>query len=83
MLVLIADIAMTYLQGYRARSWIEYSLLKKYVDSTMGLAMNEISNFTPSQIFPIPLRQRHLHILARKYLLAIGPGPRQLASKNS
>lgn len=23
--------ALTYLQGYRARSWIEYSLMKKYV----------------------------------------------------
>ena len=32
-LVLITDIALTYLQGYRARSWIEYSLLKKCVDS--------------------------------------------------
>ena len=30
------DIAMTYLQGYRARSWIEYSLLKKCVNLTMG-----------------------------------------------
>lgn len=24
-------IALTYVQGYRARSWVEYSLLKKYV----------------------------------------------------
>ena len=25
-----AGLALTYLQGYRARSWVEYSLLKKY-----------------------------------------------------
>ena len=36
-LVLTTGIAMTYLQGYRARSWIEYSLLKKYVNFAVGL----------------------------------------------
>jgi len=40
-LVLTIDIAMTYLQGYRARSWIEYSLLKKCVGFPMGSAANK------------------------------------------
>jgi len=74
---------MTYLQGYRARSWIEYSLLKKYVNFTMGPSTNKVSHFSPPQILPVPLHQRHLHILARKYLSATGPRPRQFASKNS
>lgn len=74
---------MTYLQGYRSRSWIEYSLLKKCVGFTMKLTMRKISNFPPSQILPVPLCQCHLHILARKYLLATCPRPRQFASKNS
>ena len=39
-LVLIAGIAMTYLQGYRARSWIEYSLLKKCVYLTIRSTMD-------------------------------------------
>jgi len=82
-LILTADIAMTYLQGYRARSWIEYSLLKKYVNFTTGPNMNKVSHFPPSQILPVPLHQRHLHILARKYLSATSSRPRQFASKNS
>ena len=69
-LVLTTGIALTYLQGYRARSWIEYSLLKKCVNFTVGPAINKVSNFSPSQILPVPLHQRHLHIFARKYLLA-------------
>jgi hypothetical protein len=39
---LTTDIAMTYLQGYRARSWIEYSLLKKCVNFTVGPALNSL-----------------------------------------
>jgi len=30
-LLLTFSSALTYLQGYRARSWIEYSLMKKYI----------------------------------------------------
>lgn len=75
-LILTADIAITYLQGYRARSWIEYSLLKKCVDFTMESATNKVPNFPPSQILLVPLRQCHLHILARKHLLATRPRPR-------
>ena len=80
---LIPDIAMTYLQGYRARSWIEYSLLKKCVGFTIGLIMNEVSSFPSSQILPVPFRKRYFHILARKYLLAAGPRSCQFASENS
>ena len=80
---LTVNAAMTYIQGYRARSWIEYSLLKKCVDFTTRLTTNEVSNFLPSQILPVPLRKRHFHILACKYLLAAGPRPCQFASENS
>ena len=80
--VLTTNTAMTYIQGYRARSWIEYSLLKKCVNF-MRLTTNEVSNLPPSQILPVPLCKRHFHFLAREYLLATGPRPRQFASENS
>ena len=40
--VLIADVALTYLQGYRARSWIEYSLMKKCVNFKIGFTTNKV-----------------------------------------
>ena len=64
---------MTYLQGYRARSWIEYSLLKKCVNPAVGPTLNQVSNPPPSQILPVPLRQRHFYIFARKYVFATCP----------
>ena len=43
---LIFGIAMTYLQGYRARSWIEYSLLKKCVNSALEPRLTKSPTFT-------------------------------------
>lgn len=31
----MSSVGLTYVQGYRARSWVEYSLLKKYVYSAV------------------------------------------------
>lgn len=72
---------MTYLQGFRARSWIEFSLLKKCV--SLIVRPGNASIPPPPQILFVPLHQRHLHILTREYLLAIGPRPRQFSSENT
>jgi hypothetical protein len=74
--------ALTYGEGYRARSWIEYSLLKKYHDQLRGNIERHIDAIFP-QILSFPLSQRRLHLSNGEHILAASPGPCEFPSQDT
>lgn len=72
--------ALCYVQGFRARSWVEYSLLKKSVPSTTPVSLL-LTHY--SKIFQLPSSQRRLHISSRNNILAALPRPRRFSCQDS
>jgi hypothetical protein len=64
-------VALSYVQGYRARSWVEYSLLKKWVFNYIHQGYLHADIF---QILPLPSHQCRIHLPSREHLLAACAG---------
>ena len=65
------DLGLTYAQGYRARSWVEYSLLKKY-HRKFSFGTYDLLTSECKKIFLISARQRRFHFPACDDVLATG-----------
>jgi hypothetical protein len=77
--LVVASPGLTYVQGYRARSVVEYSLMKKCVYVDRMLVLPNVAR----QILPVSPGERGLHLFACLDVLATCPRPGQLASENS